>query len=102
MSSNENKGSNGIMENKIDSNKEVWEAVGVLTNGYYKPSEILEYLEMTYRTYAYNHIALSEKGIVSHEEAASALYVLGVLIDGLKGNFVEEYRKREEARKQHK
>lgn len=97
--------SNGIisntdsMSNNIDNNKEIWEAVGVLTNDYMKPSELVAVLEQTYRNYAYNHIALEEKGIVSSNDAMSALYTLGLLIGGIKGEYIEERKRRKEAKR---
>jgi hypothetical protein len=87
------------MSNNIDNNKEIWEAVGVLTNDYYKPSELLDILEDAYRSYAYNHIALEEKGLVSSAEAMCSLNAIRVIIDGIKGKYIEERKRRKEAKR---
>ena len=50
---------------------------------------MLKDLEMTYRTFAYNHIALDDDSHCGKKEAASSLFLLETLIDGLKGKYVK-------------
>lgn len=68
----------------------IHEAVTLLTNGQYGTEELLNDLEKTYRTFAYNHIALEEDSHCGKKDAASSLFLFETLIDGLKGKFLKE------------
>lgn len=89
------------MENNNKMNGGIlWDAVGVLTDGNFAPDDVAEVLELAYRTYAYNHIALEDTGVTSAKDATRVLNLLGILIDGARGAFVERYEaKRKEAKK---
>lgn len=83
------------MENNIDINKNqrLLDAVDVLTDRNYNPSDVAEVLELAYRNYAYNHIALEDKGVTSADEATRVLNLLGLLLDGVRGKFLDNNRK---------
>ena len=51
------------------------------------PEILIEEFESIYRTFAYNHIALEDKGdsIMNGHQACDALFNLSMFIDGLKG-----------------
>ena len=66
----------------------IHEAVSILTNNLYDTEELLKDLEMTYRTFAYNHIALEDDSHCGKKEAASSLFLFETLIDGLRGKYV--------------
>lgn len=66
----------------------IHEAVALLTNNQYDTEELLNDLEKTYRTFAYNHIALEDDSHCGKKDAAASLFLLETLIDGLKGKFL--------------
>lgn len=68
----------------------IHEAAALLTNNQYDTKELLNDLEMTYRTFAYNHIALEDDSHCGKKETASSLFLFETLIDGLKGKFINK------------
>lgn len=64
------------------------EAVDILFGkGITTPEILIEEFESIYRTFAYNHIALEDKGDsrMNGHQACDALFNLSTFIDGLKG-----------------
>lgn len=74
--------------NDIDGNKQLFDAVTILTGEIYTPSSLLDSLETAYRTYAYNHIVLEDDSRAGKEEAANVLFALETLMDGLRGRYI--------------
>lgn len=74
----------------MDKNQRLLDAVDVLTDRNFNPSEMAEVLELAYRNYAYNHISLEDRGVTSADEAVKVLNLLGLLLDGARGKFLDK------------
>lgn len=66
----------------------IHEAVDTLTNKYCTPEELIEFLTNIYKTFAYNHIIMEDNARSSNRQACDSLAVLDILIDGLKGKYL--------------
>lgn len=68
--------------------KKIEDAIGILTNNNYDRKEMERALDLAYRGFAYNHIVLDDSGYTGKDEALQCLTLLGVLLDGVRGNYI--------------
>lgn len=68
--------------------KKIEDAIGVLTNDNYNRKEMERVLDLAYRSYAYNHVALDDNSYTGQKEALECLTLFGVLLDGVRGEYV--------------
>lgn len=74
--------------------KKIEDAIGILTNDSYNRKEMERALVLTYRSLAYNHIALGDNGYTGQKEVLECLTMLNVLLDGVQGEYIgKEWKK---------